>query len=77
MPERVIDINSDLGESYGAFQIGADQELFPLISSANVACGFHGGDPRTIDRTVKAAKPRVSASGRIRAIPIWSVLAGE
>jgi len=55
MPERVIDINSDLGESYGAFQIGADQQLFPLISSANVACGFHGGDPRTIDRTVKVA----------------------
>ncbi len=73
MPERVIDINSDLGESYGAFQIGADQQLFPLISSANVACGFHGGDPRTIDRTVKTA----SAQGvRIGAHPSYPDLVG-
>jgi UPF0271 protein len=49
-----LDINSDVGESYGAFRIGADAELFPLISSANVACGFHGGDPQTMDRTVHA-----------------------
>lgn len=51
-----IDLNSDLGESYGAFRIGFDDELFPLISSANVACGFHGGDPRTLERTVAACK---------------------
>lgn len=50
---RTIDVNSDVGESYGAFQQGADDELFPLISSANVACGFHGGDPRTMERTVR------------------------
>lgn len=49
-----IDINSDVGESFGAFRIGMDDELFPLISSANVACGFHGGDPRTMGRTVTA-----------------------
>ncbi|HEV2073932.1 MAG TPA: 5-oxoprolinase subunit PxpA [Thermomicrobiales bacterium] len=49
-----LDINSDVGESYGAFRIGADVELFPLISSANVACGFHGGDPQTMDQTVRA-----------------------
>lgn len=49
-----IDINSDVGESYGAFRIGADEQLFPLISSANVACGFHGGDPVTMERTVRA-----------------------
>jgi UPF0271 protein len=73
MPERVIDLNSDLGESYGAFQIGADQQLFPLISSANVACGFHGGDPRTIDRTVNTA----SAQGvRIGAHPSYPDLVG-
>jgi UPF0271 protein len=73
MPERAIDINSDLGESYGAFQIGADQKLYPLISSANVACGFHGGDPRTIDRTVKEA----SAQGvRIGAHPSYPDLVG-
>lgn len=49
-----LDINSDVGESYGAFRIGADADLFPLISSANVACGFHGGDPLTMERTVRA-----------------------
>lgn len=47
-----IDINSDVGESFGAYSIGADAGLFPLISSANVACGFHGGDPRVMERTV-------------------------
>jgi UPF0271 protein len=73
MAERVIDINSDLGESYGAFQIGADTELFPLISSANVACGFHGGDPRTINATVKAA----SGQGvRVGAHPSYPDLVG-
>jgi UPF0271 protein len=56
MATRSIDLNSDLGESYGAFQIGYDAELFPLISSANIACGFHGGDPRVMERTVAAAK---------------------
>jgi UPF0271 protein len=47
-----IDLNSDVGESFGAYRIGADEDLFPLISSANVACGFHGGDPRVMERTV-------------------------
>lgn len=47
-----VDINSDVGESFGAYAIGADAGLFPLISSANVACGFHGGDPRVMERTV-------------------------
>jgi UPF0271 protein len=51
-----IDLNSDLGESYGALRIGYDRDLFPLISSANVACGFHGGDPRTLERTVAACQ---------------------
>ena len=73
MPSYVIDINSDLGESYGAFRIGADAELFPLISSANVACGFHGGDPKTIDATIKAA----SAHGvRVGAHPSYPDLVG-
>jgi UPF0271 protein len=53
---RSIDLNSDLGESFGAYQIGADEEIFELISSANVACGFHGGDPRVMERTISAAK---------------------
>ena len=51
-----IDLNSDLGESFGAYTIGDDAGLFSLISSANVACGFHGGDPRVMERTVAAAQ---------------------
>ena len=52
---RAIDLNSDLGESFGAWDAGHDEELFGLISSANVACGFHGGDPRVMERTAAAA----------------------
>lgn len=51
-----IDLNSDLGESFGAYTIGADEELFQIITSANVACGFHGGDPRSIERAILRAK---------------------
>ena len=40
-----IDLNCDLGESYGAWRMGEDAAVLPLISSANVACGFHAGDP--------------------------------
>ena len=55
---RTIDLNSDLGEGFGAHRVGFDDELFDLISSANVACGFHGGDPRVMERTVAAATAR-------------------
>lgn len=50
-----IDINSDMGESFGVYCYGADEELMPYITSANVACGFHGGDPSVIRRTVRLA----------------------
>lgn len=50
-----IDINCDLGESYGRYRIGNDAIVFPLITSANIACGFHGGDPLHIQNTIKAA----------------------
>ncbi|MDP9366271.1 MAG: 5-oxoprolinase subunit PxpA [Chloroflexota bacterium] len=60
---RAIDLNSDLGESFGAHRIGFDAELFPLISSANVACGFHGGDPRVMERTVAVAAAHGVAVG--------------
>lgn len=49
-------MNCDMGESFGVYRIGADDEaLFGLVSSANVACGFHAGDPQIIDRTVSLA----------------------
>lgn len=51
-----IDVNCDMGESFGVYDIGADEEaLLQLVSSANVACGFHAGDPRIIDRTISLA----------------------
>lgn len=50
-----IDINCDLGESYGRYRIGNDSIIFPLITSANIACGFHAGDPLHIQNTIKEA----------------------
>lgn len=50
-----IDLNCDLGESLGAYEFGRDQEVIPLINSANVACGFHAGDPTVMTRTVAEA----------------------
>ncbi len=54
--KRKIDINCDLGESYGHFKIGHDSEIMPHITSANIACGFHAGDPVTMAHTVALAK---------------------
>lgn len=50
-----IDLNADVGESFGAWSAGEDDELIPLVTSVNVACGVHAGDPETIDRTVRLA----------------------
>lgn len=55
MSERTIDLNCDLGESYGVYRYGADEELMPLITSANVACGFHASDPTVMRETVSLA----------------------
>ncbi|HEY7233461.1 MAG TPA: 5-oxoprolinase subunit PxpA [Gemmatimonadaceae bacterium] len=51
-----VDINCDMGESFGVYRIGADAEVLPHVTSANIACGFHGGDPATMRATVSAAK---------------------
>lgn len=51
-----IDLNSDVGESFGAYKLGLDEEVIPHITSANIACGFHGGDPSVMRRTVALAK---------------------
>ena len=51
-----IDINCDLGESYGAFKIGNDEKIMPHITSANIACGFHAGDPIAMAHTIDLAK---------------------
>jgi len=52
---EVIDLNSDMGESFGAWHMGAGEELLRYVTSASIACGFHAGDPRTMDTTVRLA----------------------
>lgn len=51
-----VDLNCDLGESFGNYKIGCDEKVIPFISSANVACGFHASDPVVMDKTVEMAK---------------------
>lgn len=68
-----IDLNSDVGESFGAWSIGADPDLIPLVTSVNVACGLHAGDPLVIDRTVALAAASGAAIG---AHPGYPDLAG-
>jgi len=58
-----IDLNSDLGESFGTYRLGMDEEMIPLISSANIACGFHAGDPHVMRRTISLAKEHGVAPG--------------
>ncbi len=53
---KSIDLNCDLGESFGAYTIGQDEAVIPLISSANIACGFHAGDSLVMSETVKMSK---------------------
>ncbi|MGI9252768.1 MAG: LamB/YcsF family protein [Thermomicrobiales bacterium] len=53
-----IDLNSDMGESYGRWSLGNDAELMEVITSANIACGWHGGDPKVMRETVQLAVER-------------------
>lgn len=56
MPEYIVDLNCDLGESYGRYRLGLDEEVMKYITSANIACGFHAGDPTTMKKTIELAK---------------------
>lgn len=58
-----IDLNSDMGESFGAYKLGGDEELIKYVTSTNVACGYHAGDPMVMDKVVKMAKERGVAVG--------------
>ncbi|MBE8597688.1 LamB/YcsF family protein [Xenorhabdus sp. BG5] len=60
---KTIDLNSDLGESFGQWRMGNDEEILGIVSSANVACGFHAGDPVGILRTLKSAQRNNVAIG--------------
>jgi UPF0271 protein len=53
-----LDLNADLGEGFGPWRMGDDEALLGIVSSANVACGFHAGDPQIMDRTVRTALER-------------------
>lgn len=66
---KTIDLNCDMGESYGAWKMGADAEIMPFISSANIACGFHAGDPGTIRKTVRLAVDHGVAVGAHPSLP--------
>ena len=64
-----IDLNCDMGESFGAWTMGADAQVMPWITSANVACGFHAGDPATMRRTVALAVEHGVALGAHVSLP--------
>lgn len=51
-----IDLNSDMGEGFGPYRLCDDEAMMKVVSSANIACGFHGGDPDTMARMVRLAK---------------------
>ncbi|TKA45284.1 Lactam utilization protein lamB [Friedmanniomyces endolithicus] len=67
--QRKVHINVDLGEGYGNFKCGPDDELIPLIDHANVACGFHAGDPLIMAETVKTCKQHGIAIGAHPGLP--------
>lgn len=60
---KSMDLNCDMGESFGNYTIGADEQLLAHISSANIACGSHAGDPNVMERTVQLAKQNYVAVG--------------
>ena len=70
---KSVDLNCDLGESFGAYHIGCDEDVIPVITSANVACGFHAGDPMVMAKTVRLAN---DAGIRIGAHPGYPDLLG-
>lgn len=53
---RMVDLNCDMGESFGVYKLGFDEEVIKYINSANIACGFHAGDPHVMRETVRMAK---------------------
>ena len=64
-----IDLNCDMGESFGVYHIGADEDVFPHITSASIACGFHAGDPSVMRRTVERARSHGVAVGAHPGLP--------
>ena len=64
-----IDLNCDLGESFGVYRIGADEQMLGIVTSANIACGYHAGDPATMRKTVRLCLERGVAIGAHPGLP--------
>lgn len=64
-----VDLNCDMGESFGAFTIGGDEIILPFVTSANIACGFHAGDPAVMKKTVRYAVANGTAIGAHPGLP--------
>ena len=69
MATKYIDLNSDMGESFGRWSLGADEEIMPYITSANIACGYHGGDPHVMRASVALALKHQVAVGSHPGLP--------
>ena len=69
MASRIIDLNCDMGESYGRWTLGADEAIMPFITSASIACGYHGGDPHVMRKTVALALKHGVAIGAHPSLP--------
>lgn len=69
MDKRFIDLNCDMGESFGRWKLGADEEIMPFITSANVACGYHAADPHVMRKTVALALTHKVAVGAHPGLP--------
>ena len=69
MATKYIDLNSDMGESFGRWTLGADEEIMPHITSANIACGYHGGDPHVMRASVALALKHQVAVGSHPGLP--------
>lgn len=66
---KIIDLNADIGEGYGAWRMGDDAAVVPHVSSANIACGFHAGDARTMQRTIALCMQHGAAIGAHPSLP--------
>ena len=64
-----VDLNCDMGESFGIYEMGTDTQIMPLVSSANIACGFHAGDPSVMRKTLEAAVSQGVAVGAHPGLP--------
>lgn len=67
--KQSIDLNCDMGESFGAYQLGQDSEILDYVTSANISCGFHAGDPTTMRTTVRRALEKGVAIGADPGLP--------